>query len=139
MKIVNLPTELIQYIFETYGEYKTKNIICNCLIKNDQKLLIYLMALRIQVAMKICIYYKKLKNFIALGLTRQFNLLPLRNVIIYNGLPNVIWKKTKNTCCYYAPHVPNNKCRFCFKYEKEHLLPGHLVESDYWDFIHNNY
>lgn len=135
MILTDLPTELIQYIFLSNGEYKTKNIICNCLIYHNHDVLTYIMALRIQVAMRLSLYRRKLKNFISLGLTRIFNLPPLRNVIIRNGLPNIIFKKKNNSCIYYAPHIPNSKCRFCFKYEKDHLLPGHLIESDYCDII----
>ena len=139
MGLVDLPNELLEHIFEANGRNSTTTIMCSCVIHREHVAMFNLMASRIQFAMRVCMYYKKLRGFIELGLTRTFNLLPLRGVVIRNGLPEIITKNKTTDCVYYAPHIPNSPCRHCLKYESDHLLPGYLVETDYCDFIGEQY
>ena len=140
--IINLPYDLIELIQYKLGINSWRSLVLYQKINIKKSKIIAL--LKIQLFLKIFIYYKILYNYISKNLKRIFG-LPFNgisgftrtsqtsNQIANNSNDFLFFKEKINKigCVYYAPHVLNGNCRMCGKYKNKHYLSYDLIENHY--------
>ena len=140
--IINLPFDLIESIQYKLGINSWRSLVLDQTINKKKSKVIAL--LKIQLFLKIFIYYKILYNYISKNLKRIFGLpfngtyslirIPQSsNQILDNSNDFLFYKEKINKigCVYYAPHVPNGNCRICGNCKNKHYLSCDLIENHY--------
>ena len=114
--IDQLPTELIEMIAGNIGKYTIKVHVLKAAIDNSS-LLYVVAAKRILLWYKIMARYRRLHRYITNRIKKSFD--------------RCSYWTCQTGCVYYAPHIPNALCRFCWKHKKDHAFSNKLIETFY--------
>ena len=137
--ILILPNEIIELIFQNLNPNKISNIIKKNVIKKKYIDIRHIASNRIKLFIKLINKYNILKNKILIHLEYLLN----RNLPIRFTYPFTLSRNRreiiKNSCVYYAPVVPNYRCRFCSKMENEHLIKEKIIINYYYPLFSKVY
>lgn len=118
--ILDLPIEIILYIFETNYLTKIKDLkILNSIFKININIQIIAIN-RIKLFLKLIINKYKMDNKIITRLKRQS---------LRRGL-----QVSACECVQYKPYMNTDICVFCFRNKKKHMFKQHFISKNYSEY-----
>ena len=139
MQLSDLPNELLCEIFamdhkQTSLRSIKYRMVILCPGISGQRLLINISAARIQLWYKILSRFHKQKHLILKSVAWMFSMKP---TTLFSGASghrpfSRCAERTPYMCAYYAPVVPNGRCRGCTRFRESHPFSEWVVSKCLW-------